>query len=60
MDTDTLLVLDRGELAEQGAPAELAQRPGGVFAGMAAAAHAAAAMVHAQQGAALPLQGAQL
>ena len=41
MDCDTLLVLSAGRLVEQGAPAELAERPGGAFARLARAAKAA-------------------
>ncbi len=43
MDCDTLLVLSAGRLVEQGAPAELAARPGGAFARLARAATRAAA-----------------
>jgi len=42
MDCDTLLVLSAGRLVEQGAPAKLAERPGGAFARLARAAKAAA------------------
>ncbi len=38
MDCDQLLVLSRGKLVEQGAPAELAERPGGTFARLSQAA----------------------
>lgn len=38
LDTDHLLVLSSGSLVEQGPPAELSTRPGGMFAGMVAAA----------------------
>ena len=34
IDSDLLLVLNDGELAEVGSPAELLARPGGVFVGM--------------------------
>lgn len=37
IDFDTILVLGRGELLEQGAPSELLSRPGGQLAGMVAA-----------------------
>ena len=43
MDTDQLLVLSNGRLAEAGPPGALARRAGGVFAGMVDAARAAAA-----------------
>ncbi|BDA43779.1 probable cystic fibrosis transmembrane conductance regulator [Coccomyxa sp. Obi] len=38
MDCDQLLVLSRGNLVEQGPPAELAERPGGTFARLSQAA----------------------
>jgi ABC-type multidrug transport system fused ATPase/permease subunit len=41
MDCDQLLVLSRGSLVEQGAPAELARRPNGTFSRLAQAAAAA-------------------
>ncbi len=41
MDTDKLLVLNSGQLVEQGPPKELAARKGGLFASFVAAAHAA-------------------
>ncbi|KXZ56224.1 hypothetical protein GPECTOR_1g195 [Gonium pectorale] len=42
MDTDTLLVLNAGELVESGPPSALAATPGGVFARMVTAARLAA------------------
>jgi ABC-type multidrug transport system fused ATPase/permease subunit len=43
MDCDQLLVLSNGELVETGVPTQLASASGGMFAGMVAAAKAAAA-----------------
>ena len=42
MDCDQLLVLSSGRLVEQGAPFELASRPGGAFARLTQAARSAA------------------
>jgi ABC-type multidrug transport system fused ATPase/permease subunit len=45
LDTDQLLVLSGGRLAESGPPSELAGRAGGLFAGMLSAAATAAGAV---------------
>jgi ABC-type multidrug transport system fused ATPase/permease subunit len=37
IDSDLILVMDGGAVAESGAPAELLRRPGGIFAAMHAA-----------------------
>ena len=44
LDADMVLVLDDGQLAEQGPPEELLKIDGGVFAGMVAKAKATGAL----------------
>ena len=44
LDADMVLVLDDGQLAEQGSPEELLKINGGVFAGMVAKAKATGAL----------------